>query len=192
MLWILVVRPPRERPIAWFFSPLFRPKPSDGPSRRSCRSRLARAALRPAQARGTGRPRRLCRPADIAVVEGFPRPVFWRSVDPATAGPQHIDDPADHPTISGMINGAESGGRWIDAQHRLRAEKNPLQPLCHWVMLERLLHALRAPEGRRRSLRSTAPREGRLARLRGGGRKTSMGHWRGGGRPKSSVDGAVE
>src|SRR5271154_1141557 len=44
-------------------------------------------------------PDAFCRPADIAVVEGFPRPVFWRSVDPATAGPQHIDDPADHPTI---------------------------------------------------------------------------------------------
>src|SRR5271167_151369 len=44
-------------------------------------------------------PDAFCRPADIAVVEGFPRPVFWRSVDPATAGPQHIDDPADHPAI---------------------------------------------------------------------------------------------
>jgi hypothetical protein len=44
-------------------------------------------------------PDAFCRPADIAVVEGFPRPVFWRSVNPATAGPQHIDDPADHPTI---------------------------------------------------------------------------------------------
>src|SRR5271168_915771 len=44
-------------------------------------------------------PDAFCRPADIAVVEGFPRPVFWRSVDPASARPQHIDDPADHPTI---------------------------------------------------------------------------------------------
>jgi hypothetical protein len=44
-------------------------------------------------------PDAFCRPADIAVVEGFPWPVFWRSVDPATARPQHIDDPADHPTI---------------------------------------------------------------------------------------------
>src|SRR5579863_10144368 len=41
----------------------------------------------------------LCRPADIAVVEGFSRPVVGRSVDPATPRLQHIDDPADHPTI---------------------------------------------------------------------------------------------
>jgi hypothetical protein len=27
--WIFVVRPPRERPMAWFASPLFRPLPSD-------------------------------------------------------------------------------------------------------------------------------------------------------------------
>src|SRR5271154_5869023 len=44
-------------------------------------------------------PGAFCRPADIAVVEGFPRPVFWRSIDPASAGPQHIDDPANHPAI---------------------------------------------------------------------------------------------
>src|SRR5271154_2568599 len=42
-------------------------------------------------------PDAFCRPADITVVEGFPRPVFWRSIDPASAGPQHIDDPADPP-----------------------------------------------------------------------------------------------
>jgi hypothetical protein len=41
----------------------------------------------------------LGRPADIAVVEGLPRPVVWRRVDPATTRLQHIDDPADHPTI---------------------------------------------------------------------------------------------
>src|ERR1700722_13098380 len=44
-------------------------------------------------------PDALCRPADIAVVESFSRPVVWWSVDPATTRLQHIDDPADHPTI---------------------------------------------------------------------------------------------
>jgi hypothetical protein len=29
--WIFVLRPPRERPIACFCSPLFRPKPSGAP-----------------------------------------------------------------------------------------------------------------------------------------------------------------
>ena len=81
------------------FLPPFRRKPSDGPSRRSCRSRLARAALRPAQARGTSRPRRLWPPSGHSGCRGFSSAVFWRSVNPATAGAQHIADPAAHATI---------------------------------------------------------------------------------------------
>jgi hypothetical protein len=44
-------------------------------------------------------PDALCRPANIAIIEGLPRTIVGRSVDPATPRLQHIDDPADHPTI---------------------------------------------------------------------------------------------
>ncbi len=40
--WILVVRPPRERPIAWLLSPLFRPRPSGAPSTSTSNERLRR------------------------------------------------------------------------------------------------------------------------------------------------------
>lgn len=38
-------------------------------------------------------------PSDIAVIERFLRPVIWRRIDPAPAGLQHMDDPADHPPV---------------------------------------------------------------------------------------------
>lgn len=44
-------------------------------------------------------PDALRRPADIAVIERLPRPVFRRCVDPAPAGFQHMHDAADHPPV---------------------------------------------------------------------------------------------
>jgi hypothetical protein len=44
-------------------------------------------------------PHALGRPPDITVVERLPRPVFRRRVDPAPAGFQHVDNPADHAPI---------------------------------------------------------------------------------------------
>ncbi len=41
----------------------------------------------------------LSRPADIAVVERLPRPIFRRRIDPAPARFQHMDNAADHPAI---------------------------------------------------------------------------------------------
>jgi hypothetical protein len=40
-------------------------------------------------------PHALGRPPDIPAVERLPRPVFRRRVDPAPAGFQHVDNPAD-------------------------------------------------------------------------------------------------
>lgn len=44
-------------------------------------------------------PHALHGPTDIAVVEGLPWPIGSRRVDPAAAGPQHMHDAADHPTV---------------------------------------------------------------------------------------------
>ena len=44
-------------------------------------------------------PHALGRPPDITVVERLARPVFRRRVDPAPAGFQHVDNPADHAPI---------------------------------------------------------------------------------------------
>ena len=44
-------------------------------------------------------PHALCRPTDVAVVEGLVRPVDARRIDPPSAGFQHVDDAADHPAV---------------------------------------------------------------------------------------------
>lgn len=59
------------------------------------------------RAAGTGQrmketdPDALCGPADVTVVERLARPVIGRSVDPAPARFQDMDDSADHPAVIG-------------------------------------------------------------------------------------------
>jgi len=65
-VWISVVRPP-----------------SDAPSRRCNRWGPRRAGLQPERASRTG-----CPPADATIVRRFPRPIFARGVNPASARSQ--------------------------------------------------------------------------------------------------------
>ena len=44
-------------------------------------------------------PHALCRPTDIAVVEGLVGSVDARRIDLPSAGLQHVDDAADHPAV---------------------------------------------------------------------------------------------
>jgi hypothetical protein len=68
--WILVVRPPRERPIA-------------------CAGKRVKEVA----------PNALRRPPDIAIVQRLPRPVDRWSINPATPRLQHMHNAADHTTI---------------------------------------------------------------------------------------------
>jgi len=86
--WILVVRPPRETPIAWAFTPV----------RRAVRfhvGALVDRALRRQQAPEDAAPA----PAVSPVVDGRRRTVCGRHVLPASAVLQHVGDAGDHPAI---------------------------------------------------------------------------------------------
>ena len=56
-------------------------------------------------------PNALGGPADIAIVESFPRPVFRWRVDPATAGLEHLNDAADDASVIGPCLAARVGGK---------------------------------------------------------------------------------
>lgn len=103
--WILVVRPPRERPMAWLCSPLAPCGAAvglhGGGVDQHLRGRPASSGQRLEQLD----PDPLGRPAHEAIVEGLLRPVeiAWR-VRPAPSRFQHVDDAADHaPVVHALL-----------------------------------------------------------------------------------------
>ena len=97
--WILVVRPPRDRPIACAKSPLL-------PRRRAMCLDVGRVdcSAAPDTAHAGQRlediePDTLLAPAMIAIVDRRVRSIGCRAIPPSRASPQHVDDPADDPAI---------------------------------------------------------------------------------------------
>ena len=106
--WILVVRPPRETPIAWFFAPL-------STVRRAVRLHVGAVQIADLLDRALLRQRRqqtpehaTPAPAVPPVVDGRRRAIRRRHVLPAPAALQHVNDARDHSAIvdpprSGLI-----------------------------------------------------------------------------------------
>lgn len=97
--WILVVRPPRERPMACVSSPFTargRAMPLD---RRAVNQHLGRRASRISQGMKQVAPNAFVSPSNEAVIEGLARAIHIRRVDPAPSGFQKMDDAADHAAI---------------------------------------------------------------------------------------------
>ena len=93
------MRPPRDRPIAWARSPFAATGGAMRLDRGGVDEKLRRRAASLRERVEEIDPHALGRPPDITVVERLPRPVFRRRVDPAPAGFQHVDNPADHAPI---------------------------------------------------------------------------------------------
>jgi hypothetical protein len=85
--WIFVLRPPRERPTACFFSALFRRPPIGGLSRAWSRSSGYRWLAH-------SRPTAPC-PANKPVIDCRRRTVLGRTIAPAATALQHMDNAAD-------------------------------------------------------------------------------------------------
>lgn len=97
--WILVVRPPRERPIAWLRSPFA----ARGAAMRLHSGRVDQYLSRRPASSGQGmkqiRPDAFGGPALETVVQRLVRPVGRRRILPPTAGYQNMNDTADDAAI---------------------------------------------------------------------------------------------
>ena len=82
--------PPRERPIAWLFSPFSARSRAMGLDGGTVDQDLLGGPSGPHEGVKQISPDALCRPANIAIIEGLPRTIVGRSVDPATPRLQHM------------------------------------------------------------------------------------------------------
>ncbi len=73
--WIFVVRPPRERPMAWLYQPLCPLRRTGGPSQRWDESARKKTARRLGRGSQPADPDPLGRPAHEEIGEGLPLPV---------------------------------------------------------------------------------------------------------------------
>ena len=85
--------------MAWFFPPFAAASRTMRLHRRGVDEDLHRRATCLRERVEQIDPDALGRPAHIAIIEGFSRPIFWWRIDPSPAGFQHVDDAADHPPI---------------------------------------------------------------------------------------------
>ena len=97
--WILVVRPPRERPMAWLRSPFSARGRAVRLHGRGVDEHLGRGTAGAGQSMEEIDPDALGGPADIAVIKRLAWPIIRRRIDPAPAGLQDIDDAADHAAV---------------------------------------------------------------------------------------------
>jgi hypothetical protein len=97
--WIFVLRPPRERPTACFYSPFSaRSRTMCFDVRRVdhlCGSRAAAPSKLPEQIFPNATPR----PAHKAIIDRCRRTIFGRAITPATAAFQHMHNAADDAAI---------------------------------------------------------------------------------------------
>jgi hypothetical protein len=97
--WILVVRPPRERPIAWTKSPFCARRRAVGLDMGSVDRRGPVDPARSGQRLEDREPHALKAPAVVAVIDRGVGAIGRRTVPPARACPQHVDDAADHSPV---------------------------------------------------------------------------------------------
>src|SRR6202020_1936786 len=101
--WILVLKPPRERPRPWAFAPLFagkRRQPADAPARWWNRSSAIPDRLR-AKARRGWRPERPSRSSGNRALYGFVVAQSLRQIAPAPARAGHPEQRVQKPSIVG-------------------------------------------------------------------------------------------
>ena len=138
--WIFVVRPPRERPMAWFFSPFSARCRAMRFDRGTVDQNLRRRAAGLSERMEQLDPHAFLRPADKAVVERLPRPVLGRRIDPATARFQHMDDAADHPPVVNARLAARVGRQMRRDLRKLLVRQPELIPIHRRFLSEAVNH----------------------------------------------------